>query len=307
MVLSGPDVSHHQGAVNWTGVRNAGHFFCWCKATEGVSFRDSRYPTNKANSRSAGLIHGAYHFLRVGDGAAQARFFLSTTGGPDGIMCALDVESALDGSNPTISDCNEFANEFWRLTNGHPLVVYTGHWYWVGRIGNPRGAHLGALWHSEYEPNPSTGPDLDRYGGWTGALFWQWTSSGSCPGISGRCDLNVFYGDQTDLLRLTTSQPLPQPPPPEEDDMITVIAANGGVAPRYWTALMDGYVRIFNLWDPGPASESNPLGIDHQTVWCPNSEYERGVGTVYKPVQFFETGSYDNMVATAKRTVYPAP
>ena len=95
----------------------------------------------------------------------------------------------------------------------------------------------------------------------------------------------------------------PAPKPPPEDDMITVISSepreNG--TPRYWAALMDGYVRIFNAWDPGPWSEANPGGYDQQTVWCPNSEYDEGVGVVYKQVQSVSPWKYDNCVQTAKR------
>src|SRR5690606_22115081 len=35
--VQGIDVSHWQGAINWTSVRNAGIQFAWIKATEGTS------------------------------------------------------------------------------------------------------------------------------------------------------------------------------------------------------------------------------------------------------------------------------
>jgi hypothetical protein len=87
--------------------------------------------------------------------------------------------------------------------------------------------------------------------------------------------------------------PPTQPPPQEDDEMITVIAGSTDQAPRYWAALMDGYVRIFNLWDPG--------NLDSQTVWCPNEEYNLGVNTLYRPVKRVGDRDYDVMVASCKR------
>jgi hypothetical protein len=98
----------------------------------------------------------------------------------------------------------EFASEFRRLVPGHQLVIYTGRWYWSGVIGNPHGADLGLLWHSSYTQSP--GP---MYGGWNALAFWQHTSTGSCPGVSGNCDLNRFYGDRNDLAILTGGQDMP--------------------------------------------------------------------------------------------------
>lgn len=204
MVLTGPDVSHHQGAINWAAVAGAGHRFAWCKATEGRSFRDSRFTANWSGIRGAGMVRGAYHFLRSdSDPAAQARHYLATVGDLRGSMAALDVESS-GGSRPTGSQARAFVGEFRRLTGGHPIVVYTGRWYWRDTIGNPHGADLGPLWHSAYSASPGA-----LYGGWDRFTFWQWTSSGSCPGIGGPCDLNHFYGDRAALATLTGEDDMP--------------------------------------------------------------------------------------------------
>ena len=85
----------------------------------------------------------------------------------------------------------------------------------------------------------------------------------------------------------------PKPEPMEDDEMITVIGVAGEGGPRYWAALMDGYVRVFNAEAPG--------NLDAQTVWCPNEEYDLGVGTLYRPVKFVDARTYDVTVASAKR------
>ncbi|GAB3945970.1 hypothetical protein GCM10027614_38610 [Micromonospora vulcania] len=54
----GIDVSHYQGTINWTSVRNAGIQFAFIKATEGTSVKDSAFNANYVNSYNAGVIRG---------------------------------------------------------------------------------------------------------------------------------------------------------------------------------------------------------------------------------------------------------
>ena len=229
-MLTGIDASRHQGTVDWQKVAAAGHHFAFVKATEGTSYSYvDWYHYNAPRVEATGLTLGAYHFLRRGVGAVQARYFTSTVGDFTGRVAVVDVEKAANGTWPTITDVTDFVAEFRRLT-GHPLVVYTGRWFWVGYLGDPRGADFGPLWHSEYETSRAevdNGPEGDRYGGWPGATFWQWTSSGSCPGVTGNVDLNLFFGTVTDLSVLagrTTAAPAPGPliPVSEEDDVFYV-------------------------------------------------------------------------------------
>jgi lysozyme len=212
-VLSGIDVSHHQGSIDWRAVAGADMAFAWCKASEGVSFRDVRFTANWAGIREAGMVRGAYHFLRSdGDARVQARHFVGVVGDFSDSMAALDVESS-GASRPTAAQARAFGDEFARLTNDHPLVVYTGRWYWVGVLGNPHGADLGPLWHSAYTSSP--GP---LYGGWDRFMFWQFTSSGRCPGVRGNVDINHFFGDRAALAELQEDDL-----PFTEDQLVTLM------------------------------------------------------------------------------------
>ena len=271
-MLTGPDCSRHQGTVHWTAVRGAGHSFAIIKATEGTSYSYvGWYHGNAPKVRAAGLTLGAYHFLRTGNGAAQARYFSSVVGDLTGTLAVLDVETAANGTKPTIGDVRGFAGEFRRLHPGHPLVVYTGRWYWVGVMENPHGADIGPLWHSEYEPSPDSGPDLDRYGGWPGATIWQWTSSGSCPGVSGRCDLNVFYGTHDDLAVLCGAKAGggPAPKPPEEKRRMYAIRSTDESRP--WAVCSDnGAVLMFTDSRDDPKITAYLAPGD---AWAPSEEF----------------------------------
>jgi lysozyme len=234
-VLTGIDVSRHQGAINWPAVPTAGHSFAFLKATDGVRYAYvDWFHTNAPRAAAAGLTVGAYHFLLDHyTGEAQARYYVSQVGarfpGFRGVVPIVDIEREADGTTPRESHLRGFVAEFRRLVPGRAMLIYTGRWYWVGVLGNPHGADLGPLWHSEYDgispisADVANGPELERYGGWNDCLVWQHTSSGRCPGVGGNCDLNIFYGEPwllAGLAGIGTDQP------EDDDEMKTFLHAS---------------------------------------------------------------------------------
>lgn len=211
MTLLGVDVSHWQGDIDWTRARSAGVAFGIAKASESTSFVDSRFRANIAGMRAAGIIPGAYHFLRPGDVTRQADLFCSLA--PGDVIHALDVEaSGLD-----------VAGWVARYRTRYPvktLLVYTGRDLWA-RAGGGDGSRFGPLWVAGYVPNayvPGSGSLntlLGRvgdhrggvpFGGWASPSFLQFTAAASVPGVPGPCDGDVFYGGRAELeaLAMTT-------------------------------------------------------------------------------------------------------
>ncbi len=61
--ISGIDVSHYQGSINWRDVARSGTVeYVYIKATEGESLVDNTFRTNLNGARRAGLRVGVYHF-----------------------------------------------------------------------------------------------------------------------------------------------------------------------------------------------------------------------------------------------------
>lgn len=217
MALLGVDVSHYQSGASspawWTAARAAGVIFGFAKATQGVGYRDPTFAANTAAMRASGVLPGAYHFIEAGDGAGQADVFTAAVGQVNGgtvagMLCALDAESG------GWSDVQAFAAR-WRARTPHPLIIYTGAWFWVGVIGNPNGSGLGPLWHSRYPgANPGSpktqwdalggaaraGGFTPGYGGWVKALIWQFSHNARIGTTT--CDANAFDGDPTQLAAL---------------------------------------------------------------------------------------------------------
>jgi GH25 family lysozyme M1 (1,4-beta-N-acetylmuramidase) len=233
----GVDVSHFQNSINWSNVQSSGVTFAWAKASQGLTFTDPYFTINEANARGAGVLIGAYHFAdftnNVGlTGAAQeAAHFWSVAsnyikGGGGNLMPMLDVEQDLSAANPpyTRATLSAWVNTWCSnlvstaAASGVTIrpVVYTYTSYanqWLdSSVTN------WPLWMAQYpaSPDPQNGAPSSTFP-WSSWTLWQYSSTGTVPGVSGDCDLDVFNGSSTSLGALVigglaspyfTSQPL---------------------------------------------------------------------------------------------------
>ncbi|MFD3654467.1 lysozyme [Streptomyces sp. NPDC058620] len=211
--VQGIDVSHWQGAINWGSVKAAGIDFAYMKATEGTSFKDSRFSANYTGSYNAGLIRGAYHFARPdsSNGATQANYFASSGGGwsKDGktLPGVLDIEH-----NPSGAMCyglsttqmrtwvNDFYNTYKARTT-RDVVIYTTASWWNTCTGNWTGMSTKSpLWVAHWG---TTSPNIPSgFPTWT---IWQYSATGRVSGVAGDVDRNKFNGTMTRLLALANN------------------------------------------------------------------------------------------------------
>jgi GH25 family lysozyme M1 (1,4-beta-N-acetylmuramidase) len=211
--VQGIDVSHWQGAINWTSVRNAGIQFAWIKATEGTTYKDDRFNSNYTNAYHAGVIRGAYHFARpnVSNGATQANFFASSGGAwsRDNLTLpgVLDIEH-----NPYGAMCyglsttamrtwiTDFYNTY-KARTSRDVVIYTTASWWNTCTGNWTGmGGKSPLWAAHWGASSPTIPA--GFPTWT---VWQYTATGSVSGVSGDVDRNQFNGSRDRLLALANN------------------------------------------------------------------------------------------------------
>lgn len=209
----GIDVSHYQGAINWTSVRSAGIQFAYIKATEGTTFKDSRFGTNYVGAYNAGVIRGAYHFALPdrSSGATQA-VFLATNGGAWSadnrtLPAALDLEANPYGATcygKTQAGMRTWIADFlatYRARTSRHAVIYTTTSWWTTCTGNYSGFWANnPLWIARWASSPGTLPAGAPY--WT---MWQYTSTGQVSGISGNVDRDYFNGARDRLLALANN------------------------------------------------------------------------------------------------------
>jgi GH25 family lysozyme M1 (1,4-beta-N-acetylmuramidase) len=205
--LEGIDVSHWQGTIDWAKVRAAGKKFAYIKASEHTTFVDDKYQTNRSRAKTAGLKVGAYHFARpnIGttDAYAEADHFIETADWTSGeLRPVLDLEDTGGLSSSALQTwVKAFVQRIYDRT-GVRAVIYVSPAFWSSKMGNSTWfAKNGydVLWIAHWTTAGSPSVPAENWGGksWT---FWQYTSDGSVPGISGRVDLDRYNG--TDLSKV---------------------------------------------------------------------------------------------------------
>lgn len=194
----GIDVSRWQGEIDWRLVAAAGYRFAVIRATVSSTYTDPRFYTNWDGAREAGLLVSAYHAVRPSAPAdAQiGRLFDTLEARVPDLPLVLDVELA-DGMSA--AEISEAVRECARLVEeraGRKPIMYTGGWFWNPNIvRSPDWADYD-LWIAHYGVDEPTLPK-----DWTAWRFWQYSETGSVPGVSSRnTDLDWFNGTYEELL-----------------------------------------------------------------------------------------------------------
>lgn len=172
------DVSHWQGAIDWRLVKADAAIM---KATQSTTFIDPLFSRNQAGARAAGLLAGFYHFAGGTNPKAEAEYFVKNIG-PLKQHDLLVLDWEIEHIDP-VGWCLAFLNRVYELTGVRPLL-YTNEER-LKRLDWTR-VYKGdyGLWVAKYSLfQPKTGA-------WPFYVLWQYTSSGSMSGVSGKVDLS---------------------------------------------------------------------------------------------------------------------
>jgi GH25 family lysozyme M1 (1,4-beta-N-acetylmuramidase) len=208
----GIDVSNHNGIVDWPRVAASGVRFAGMKASgdEGIGnvFVDPTFPDNWHQSRANGLIRIAYHYCRpsVVSPAASVTTFqraIQAVGGlASGDLVALDLE---DPGVPDGVSLHVWAAEWLALAEdvfGVAPVKYSARYYTSTHDLEHDDLERFPTWWASYQatiPPSATGWDID---------IWQNSASGTCPGVSGQVDTDLFLGTVEELRLLGLPAPV---------------------------------------------------------------------------------------------------
>jgi lysozyme len=204
MLTSGIDVSHHNGVVDWGQVAGSGVGFACAKATEGMNTQDAQFNANYSGMQQNNILRGAYHFFHPEvDAQAQAANFLQlvTQVSPGDLPPALDVEINGGQNANTIAGAIQQWLDKIEQTLGRTPVIYTSASFWNANLPPGNAFARYPLWVAHYTTNPA--PHVPN--GFPGYVFWQYSESGSVPGISGTVDMDWFNGDMNALAQLAGS------------------------------------------------------------------------------------------------------
>ena len=223
----GVDVSHYNGAIDWTQVATASYRFVYAKATEGMTLIDPTYPINRTGGKSFGLRVGAYHFARpagatdparIANAVQQADFFLSVVQPQAGeLPPALDLE-AKGGLAPaalqtwTTAWLDEIA-----ARTGVNAVVYASPNFWKTALADTQSVAGDGhpLWIAHWTANAAPLVPGTNWGG-LGWTFWQWSDCSKVPGFAHCVDGDRFKGADPSAVAIAkypTGPPAVSSPP----------------------------------------------------------------------------------------------
>jgi hypothetical protein len=95
---------------------------------------------------------------------------------------------------------------------GKTPILYTAHWFWHGKLGNPHANCDLPLWNAFYDGNPDIDFERRPYGCWTPdmVIAEQYTDKSNIPGLT--LDHNTFSRDFLESLDAAqTPTPAPRP------------------------------------------------------------------------------------------------
>jgi lysozyme len=195
--IQGIDVSHWQQEIDWARVRGAGTRFAFIKATEGGDHLDPRFRTNWREAKEAGVPRGAYHFVFWCRPARdQIRWFIQNVPRePGALPPVLDVEWNNHSRCPRTSPekarakMREMLAAFERHYGQIP-VIYTDINFHADVLEDTREFERYPFWVRSTAAYPAARYENRRW------EFWQFTTTGRVPGVTGDVDRNAFFGSE---------------------------------------------------------------------------------------------------------------
>ena len=194
--LRGVDVSKYQGYIDWQQVKDAGMSFAMIRVgfrgygQAGNMVADDMAQTNYWGAKNAGLMVGAYFFSQattVEEAIEEAQMALELTKDWDMELPIVfdweyigDYARTAEVSDRMLTDCAiAFCEEI--KAAGRKPMIYVAPWF--GKL---------------------ILEDLSEYPQWlalyTGKMtyryhfdMWQYTCTATVPGVTGDCDVNLFF------------------------------------------------------------------------------------------------------------------
>lgn len=235
-MLKGLDCYEGSDQLDFNKAKNDGYSFAICKATEGYTYIDHKFPDHYKEAHAAGLVRGAYCFSRpktsTPEREAKTLIAIAEAAGGFELPAILDME---DSGGLSDGELGEYITKWREVIQQHdkrkPILYLNVDFY------NRLKPYLDGfvIWIAEY------GVENPKIEGWT---FWQSTNEGKEQG--GTFDFDYFNGEIKDLEALTIKGTAeiakPQQPPAYKNDNAYHVIQNGetlsGIATKYHVPLM---------------------------------------------------------------------
>lgn len=194
--VRGVDVSSYQGNIDWQTLASQDISFAFIKATEGSSYKDSKFDANLDGALQTDLRVGAYHFFSYdSSGKTQAENFINAVPRNDNMLPPMiDVEfygeyeddrSKLPQAEVVQKELRTLVDMLYKRYGKKPVIYANEHSYELFIVDEFDDCDI---WICSTTVNPLFLVDRE----WT---FWQYNVTAVLEGYEGKhIDLNVFYG-----------------------------------------------------------------------------------------------------------------
>ncbi|MCM1504287.1 MAG: hypothetical protein NC127_03720 [Muribaculum sp.] len=191
--ITGFDFSAHNGFIDFDRLVQDSVDFVILKATEGTTFKDSRFNANYRNARRAGIpVIGAYHFFRFDtDGEMQAINFINSLQGKTIDMpLVIDLE---EWTNPRDIYTHEVLARLKAMigyieANGYTVMFYTNKDGYMRFIREHFKDY--PLWICSFTDPPLGTAENNEW------QLWQYSHRGWINSCNTSVDLNTFNGSE---------------------------------------------------------------------------------------------------------------
>ena len=188
----GIDVSTHQKEIDWAAVKESGVEFAMIRTgfgREEPEQIDAYFKTNVEGAKAQGIPVGCYHYsyaTSVENAVKEAEFMLSIIEGYQfeyPVVFDLEDQITQQLGKEVITDIAIAFTDTIRQAGYYPALY--ANLNWVRNYLDMERLEGVDLWLAQWEVEEPTydGP----------YTMWQYTSSGSVPGINGRVDQNICY------------------------------------------------------------------------------------------------------------------
>lgn len=212
------DVSAYQGTIDWKKVKESGVDAVIIKVIRKDLAPDKKFEENWKGATEAGLkIIGVYIYsyaTTVAKAKTDALRVLAILGGRKVKIWLDEEDKTLQGRGKgQIDVINAFGDVI--RAKGYEFGIYTGLSFYNANIRPWAGYLKYNFWIARYpstktmlisqEPNATKQPLVAHV-----LEGWQYSSAGSVPGINGKVDLSVWFGEIPDYKPAGNVYPIPE-------------------------------------------------------------------------------------------------
>lgn len=196
MSKKGIDVSEWQGDIDFNAVKASGIEFVIIRAGYGIGCKDKWFEQNYRKAKTAGLDVGVYWYSYANSGfeaAEEAQSLMNMLSGKSfeyPVYFDLEEKSQLNRGR---AFCDSLITSFCNKLEA--CGYYAGFYTSLSTANNLVSSHVRnryALWIAQWNTH------CDYQGSYG---LWQYSSSGSVPGVAGRVDMDYAYVDYPSIIK----------------------------------------------------------------------------------------------------------